>query len=265
MRWCTSALKPFQPMLGRTVSLDETDGVAHDAETVVGLERKRSFAHPPAAFVFLPDLDGCAVGLEKWNSCLKIDAQGTVEEVLLAILIKRVVENPNAPQRLLTDGLEVGANSVAHFLELIGDFRDFVARECEAHHVVRPVPARVFLVDALLVESIHHFVPRRLELTKTLHEGALLGWRDDHNATGATLALDILLLGLPVETFHRWRDNIGVGEVELEHNEADTVVENHDWSPEKSGKANILHDFTNKVVLRAKSCKMLYVKELFLL
>lgn len=210
----------------------ETDGIAHEMNTVVGLDREWSITHTPAVLVLLPHRYRLAVGTKKRLTRFEVDAHGALVGNLLAVLVERIGERPDSPHRALADAPEFGADSVPHLLELIGELHELATGEEETHHVVRPLAARVLGVDALLVEAIDHLVPCHLELSEKLRERALLGRRDDHHTVRVTLALHALLLGFPIQTLYRSRYRVGVRETELQHDHSDSTIRcGHDWPP----------------------------------
>ena len=209
----------------------ETDGITHDAEAVVGLDRERSFAHALAVLILLPHRYRLAVGTKERLTRFEVDAHGTLVGNLLAVLVERIGERPDSPHRALADAPEFGADIVPHLLELIGELHKLATGEEETHHVVRPLAARVLGVDALLIEAIDHLVPRHFELSEKLHEGALLGRLDDHDTARVILALHALLLGFPIQTLYRSRYRVGVRETELQCDQTSTIQCDHGGPP----------------------------------
>lgn len=246
----------------------ETDGITHNAETVVGLERKRGVAHALAILILLPHRYRLAVGTKERLTRLEIDAHGALVGNLLAVLVERIGERPDSPHRAFADAPEFGADYIPHLLELVGEgeFHELAAGEQEAHHVVCPLVAGVLGVDTLLVEAIDHLVPRRFELSEKLHEGALLGRLDDHDATRMTLANHALLLGFPIQTLHRRRYRVGVRETELQCNQTDSTIQfDHDKPPFGVWILELFHAVLPAKYreLQAKPREIVYGKELY--
>ncbi|TSC94588.1 MAG: hypothetical protein Athens101410_754 [Parcubacteria group bacterium Athens1014_10] len=244
----------------------ELDGITHDAEAVVGLERKRSVAHALTVLVLLPNRYRLAVGTEKRLTRFEVDAHGALVGNLLAVLVERIGERPDSPHRGLADAPEFGVDRIPHLLELVGELHELAAGEQEAHHVVRPLTARVIGVDALLVETIDHLVPRRFELFEKLLDGTLLGRLDDHDAARVTLAPHTLLGGFSVLTLHRCRYHVGVREAELQCNQTDSTIQcDHDGPPFGVWILKLFHAVLpiNYRELRAKLREIAYGKELY--
>ena len=189
-----------------------------DTEAVVGPDRNRSVAHAVAVLVLLPRRYRLAVGTEERLTRFEIKAHGALAGDLLAILVERIGERPDSPHRGLADAPEFGADRIPHLLEFVGGFHELVAGKEVSHHVVRPLAAGVLGVDALPIERVDHLVPRRFEIPEKLHEGALLGRLDEHNAARAVLANRTLLLGFPIQTLYRCRYHVGIREIELQRN-----------------------------------------------
>ena len=244
----------------------ELDGITHNAEAVVGLERERSVAHALAVFVLLPHRYRLAVGTEERLTRFEVDAHGALVGNLLAVLVERIGERPDSPHRGLADTPEFSADRIPHLLELVGELHELAASEQEAHHVVRPLAAGVLGVDALLVEGIYHLVPRCLELSEKLHEGAFLGRLDDHDAARVILALHALLLGFPIQTLYRSRYCVWVREAELQCNQTDGTIQcDHGGPPFGVWVLELFHAVLpiNCRELRAKLREIAYGKELY--
>ena len=243
----------------------ELDGITHDAEAVVAFDRERSVTHALAVLVLLPNRYRLAVGTEERLTRFEIDAHGALVGNLLAVLVERIGERPDSPHRGLADIPEFGADRIPHFLELIGELHEFTASEQEAHHVVRPLAAGVLGVDAHLVEAIDHLVPRCLELSEKLHEGALLGRLDDHDTARVILALHALLLGFPIQTLHRNRYRVGVRETELQCDQTDSTIQCDHGGPPFGWIVGLLYTVLPAKYrdLRAKLRKVAYGKELY--
>jgi len=218
---------PTEPELRR----HETDDVAHDAETVLRFERERSFAHALAGRVPLPNRYRLAIGAKDWLTRDEADIHGALSGNLLTVLVERIQERPDPPQRSLADIPEFGADDVSHFPEPVGELRELAAGEEEAHDVVRLHAAVIPGVGALLMEGIDHLVSRYFELVGKLHKRALLDRRDDHHAARVALTLHSFLLGLRIQALHGGRYDVGIRETELQGDQTDTVIERGHGGP----------------------------------